>query len=122
MVEAMIAHVVLMKPRPDLSDVDRNAFAASFERAVQEIPSVRGVRLGRRVLHGAGYEGGHASMEYVAVIDFDNLRGLREYLQHPLHADLGERFSTSLASAAVYDFETGGLEMIPAWLTPQRMP
>ena len=56
MVAAMIAHVVLMKPRPDLSDADRMSFVASFERAVRTIPSVRGVRVGRRVLHGAGYE------------------------------------------------------------------
>lgn len=113
----MISHVVLMTPRQDLTDADRRAFVESFERAVGAVPSVRGVRVGRRVLIGAGYEGnGQAAAEYVAVIDFDNVEGLESYLRHPAHADLGARFATSLASAAVYDFESGGLEMIGAWL------
>lgn len=112
----MISHVVLMTPRPDLNDADRRAFVESFERAVREIPSVRGVHLGRRVLIGAGYEKSAAAADYLAIIEFDTVEGLAGYLQHPAHADLGARFSTSLASAAVYDFESGGLDMIAAWL------
>ena len=117
MVAAMITHVVLMKPRPDLSDADRHAFAASFERAAKEIPSVRAVRLGRRVLHGAGYESGAAGpTDYLVAIDFDDLDGLRAYLEHPAHAELGTRFATSLAGAMVFDYECGGLEKIQEWL------
>jgi hypothetical protein len=119
MVAALISHVVLMTVRPDLTDADRRAFAESFQRAVGDIPSVRGVRVGRRVI-GAGYEqSGATAPDYLAIIDFDSLEGLASYLHHPAHADLGSRFSTSLASAAVYDFETGGLEMIRAWLPLQ---
>jgi hypothetical protein len=117
MVAAMISHVVLMTPRRDLTDADRRAFIESFERAVGEIPSVRGVRVGRRVLIGAAYEkSGAAAADYLAIIDFDNLEGLASYLQHPAHSNLGACFSASLASAAVYDFESGGVEMIEAWL------
>lgn len=113
----MISHVVLMTPRRDLTDADARAFVESFARAVSVISSVRGVRVGRRVLIGAGYEkSGAAPADYLAVIDFDTLEDLANYLQHPAHADLGARFSSSLASAAVYDFESGGLEMIDAWL------
>src|SRR5262245_55828219 len=114
----MISHLVLMKPRPDLSEGDRRGFVASFERAVKEISAVRNVRVGRRILHGAGYENGQDfSAEYVALIDFDDLDGLRAYLQHPAHAELGARFATSLAGAMVLDYETGGLELIEQWLT-----
>jgi hypothetical protein len=117
----MISHLVLMKPRPDLSEIDRNGFAASFERAVTNIASVRNVRVGRRILHGAGYESGNDfSAEYLAVIDFDDLDGLRAYLQHPAHAELGARFATSLAGAMVLDYETGGLDLIEQWLTPDQ--
>jgi len=112
----MIAHVVLMTPRSDVDDAARRAFASSFERAVREIPSVRAVRLGRRVRHGAGYEAGAPAADYLAVIDFDDLAGLQTYLRHPAHAELGERFAMSLASASVYDFEMGGLEAIEVWL------
>ena len=117
MVAPMISHVVLMTLRQDLTDEDRRAFVASFERAVREIPSVRGVRIGRRAFVGAGYEqGAQAAADYLAVVDFEDVTGLQSYLRHPAHSELGSRFSASLASAAVYDFESGGLEMIAAWL------
>jgi hypothetical protein len=113
----MISHVVLMKPRPDLSEVDRRGFASAFEQAVRNISSVRSVRVGRRVLHGAGYETGNGlPADYLAVIDFDDLDGLRMYLEHPAHAELGARFATSLAGAMVLDYETGGIDLIERWL------
>ena len=106
----MVSHLVLMKPRPDLSPDDRQALIDAFDRAIRDIPTVRGVRIGRRVIHGAGYEQSAPDMDYVAVIDFDDLAGLQTYLGHPAHADLGERFGQSLSGAWVYDFEFGGLE------------
>ena len=104
----MVSHVVLMTPKPDLTDADRRAFIAAFERAVKEIPSVRGVRIGRRVLHGANYESlAPTCGEYFAAIDFDDLAGLQTYLAHPAHEELGTRFYKTLSSAAVYDYELG---------------
>ena len=68
----MIAHIVLLKPKSNLPPEDRRAFVAAFERAVREIPSVRGVRIGTRVMHGAGYEQTMPDTgAFVAVIDFD---------------------------------------------------
>jgi Stress responsive A/B Barrel Domain len=67
-----ISHLVLMKPRPGLSPADRDALVAAFERAAREIPSIRGIRVGRRITHGAGYEQPDAA-DYLAVIDFDDL-------------------------------------------------
>jgi hypothetical protein len=102
-----------MKPRPDLSSSDRQALVAAFERAMHEIPSVRDVRVGRRIPHGAGYE---ASMldtaDYLVVIDFDDLAGLQAYLRHPAHEELGARFNQSLSSALIYDFEVGGSDLV----------
>jgi hypothetical protein len=114
MVEAvsMVTHLVLMKPRPDLSDADRQAFIAAFDRAMREIPTVRGVRIGRRVTHGAGYEPSAPAMDYVAIIDFDDVAGLQTYLRHPAHQELGARFGQALSGALVYDFEVGGVEML----------
>ena len=106
----MISHVVLMKPRRDLSATDRTALIDAFERAVREIPTVRGVRVGRRVIHGAGYEASAPdAADYVAIIDFDDLAGLQAYLRHPAHGDLGARFNQALIGALVYDFEMGTL-------------
>ena len=107
----MVTHIVLMKPRPDLSAADRRAFVVAFERAHREIPTIRHVRIGRRVCHGAGYERTALdAADFLAMLDFDDLAGLQEYLRHPSHHELGVRFRASLSSALVYDFEMVGAE------------
>jgi hypothetical protein len=101
-----------MKPRPDLSPADREGFIRAFERALRQIPTVRGVRIGKRITHGAGYEPSAPDLDYLATIDFDDLDGLQTYLRHPAHADLGARFGDALSGALVYDFEVGGVEVL----------
>ena len=109
----MVSHIVLMKPRPDLSAADRGAFVAAFERAVRDIGTVRGVRVGKRVMHGGAYEtAAPDAADYVAIIDFDDLAGLQTYLRHPAHEELGARFGRSLAAAMVYDFEVGPIDAL----------
>ena len=109
----MLSHVVLMKPRPDLPDGERQALIDAFERAVREIPEVRDVRVGKRVVHGAGYEQAALdTADYIITIDFDDLAGLQAYLRHPAHEALGARFNQSCRSALVYDFEVGGVETL----------
>src|SRR5215467_13218582 len=75
-----------MKPRADLSARDRKALIEVFERAVQEIPVVRSVRIGRRVTHGAQYELAPPDAEFLILIDFDDLAGLQTYLKHLAHS------------------------------------
>jgi hypothetical protein len=107
----MVSHLALIKPRPDLSTSDRERLISAFERAVREIPTVRGVRVGRRITHGAGYEARMPdAADYLVMIDFDDAEGLASYLRHPAHEDLGLRFQDSLAAAFVYDFEEVELE------------
>ena len=108
----MVSHLVLMKPRPDLSPADREGFIGAFERALRQIPTVRAVRIGKRMTHGASYESSAPDLDYLATIDFDDLDGLQTYLRHPAHADLGARFGQALSGALVYDFEVGGVEML----------
>jgi hypothetical protein len=113
----MISHIVLMKPRPDLTSAERDAFVAAFERAIREIASVRNVRIGTRVTHGAAYEARVPdTADYIAAIDFDDLDGLQAYLRHPAHEELGKRFYEALSSGLAYDFEMGGLDRIHALL------
>jgi hypothetical protein len=109
----MVSHLVLMKPRPDLSPAERQVLTSAFERAIREIPTVREVRIGRRIMHGAGYEQtAPDTADYLVVIDFNDLAGLQTYLRHPAHDELGARFSQSLSSALVYDFEAGGMDVL----------
>ena len=109
----MIAHVVLFRPKLDLSADDRLSLVAAFEHAIRAIPAVRNVRVGRRVTHGAGYEQRMPeTADYLIVIDFDDLEALQTYLQHPAHEELRARFNQALSSAWIYDFDVGGLEMV----------
>jgi hypothetical protein len=113
----MLLHVVLMKPRGDLSAADRVRLVDAFERAVRTIPTVRGVKVGRRVRHGAGYEASTPdAADHAAIIEFDDVAGLQTYLRHPAHEELGARFGQSLSSALVFDFEAGGLEVLKDFL------
>lgn len=99
-----------MKPRPGLSPSARRTFADAFERALREIPTVRGIRVGRRIRHGAGYERTSPDADYAAIVEFDDLDGLQAYLRHPAHQDLGARFGETMQSAMVYDLEWTSLK------------
>ena len=102
----MVVHVVLFKPRANLTPSDRAAFVSALQRAIKEIPTVRGVRVGRRVMFGAGYEEtAPDTADFLAVLEFDDLAGLQAYLQHPAHEELGRCFNESMAGGFAYDFE-----------------
>ncbi len=102
----MVSHLVLLKPREDLDDQGRERLVSAFERAIREIPTIRGAHVGRRIALGVPYEGRMPeSVAYIVTLEFDDEGGLREYLNHPAHAELGARFSDSLATAMVFDFE-----------------
>jgi hypothetical protein len=113
----MVSHLALLKARPDLSTSDRRRLIAAFERAAREIPTVRHVRVGQRITHGAGYEARMPdTADYFVMIDFEDAEGLAAYLHHPAHEDLGMRFNDSLAAALVYDFEEVELDSLMARL------
>ncbi len=42
---------------------------------------------------------------FAAIVEFDDINGLKDYLVHPAHLAIGEHFTASAASALAYDFE-----------------
>ena len=101
----MIAHVVLLRIKPSLSDADREALLEAMRVAFSGVPRIRRVRVGKRLLIGRAYETQMAEhYEYSAIIEFDSEADLREYLNHPAHGDLGTRFFQTAEAALVYDF------------------
>lgn len=103
----MIVHVVMIEPRAHL---ERGALAvaiADLQTAAREIPAIRRLRVGRRVRHGLpGYEQLMTrDFSYVAIFEFDDQRGLEEYLRHPSHAALSRHFATAGEQALAYDYE-----------------
>ena len=103
----MIVHVVLFSPRPDLSESDRRALLDALAAAATGIPSIRRLRVGKRVKHSLpGYEQMmRDDYEFAVMIEFDDVAGLKAYLQHPAHAAAGHHFTASAAKALAYDYE-----------------
>src|SRR5438045_236790 len=102
----MILHIVLVKPRADLSAGDRQVFVTAFKAALSEIPSITAVRLGTRIRHGAGYESEMPdSADFLAIVEFRDLSGLQTYLNHPAHHAVGKAFGESLSAGLAYDFD-----------------
>jgi hypothetical protein len=102
----MIRHIVLFRPRAGLSADERAGLAAALRNAIKTIPSVRRARVGRRVTHGRPYEQRMSvDYAYAAMLDFDDLGGLRLYLEHPAHEALATRFFKVLDESLIYDFE-----------------
>lgn len=101
----MTAHLVLFRLSRTLNDDDRDAFVRSFERALTGIPMILRATVGRRIRLGAAYDSGMEPYEYTAMLEFESEADLRGYLEHPLHAELGERFFASVEAALVYDFD-----------------
>jgi len=103
----VIAHVVLFRPRAELSEHERSALLDAFARAQADIPSIRRTRVGARVTHGRpGYERMMSEdYEYMAILEFDDMAGLEAYLEHPAHKDLAQQFFNAFEVALMYDFE-----------------
>ena len=102
----MIVHVVLFRPKADISESDRTAMFTALASAARAIPTVRHFRIGDRVTHGAAYESMMGQdFPFAAIIEFDDLTGLQAYLQHPQHTSLGQLFYRLQEAALVYDYD-----------------
>ena len=101
----MIAHVVLFRPRANLPAAERARLGVAFAQALREIPSIRRAKVGTRVLHGRGYEAlMRTNYSHAAILEFDDVAGLRAYLEHPAHEALGTLFFDMFEEALMYDF------------------
>jgi stress responsive alpha/beta barrel protein len=103
----LIVHVVFFEPRADLSEDERQRVLADLQHAAANIPSIRALRIGRRIRHGLpGYEQAmQVDYQYVALFEFDDHAALMAYLQHPAHEAAGRHFTASAAHSLAYDFE-----------------
>jgi hypothetical protein len=107
----VIAHIVLLQPRADLTEEQRRAALDTLSRAAGGVPEIRSVRLGRRVKHGLpGYEQRMTQdYEFALIVEVDDVAALTRYLRAPAHRALGDLFSTATQAALAYDFEMTGI-------------
>ena len=102
----MIAHVVLLQPRPDLTDAQRADALSRLSKAATGVPEIRTLRFGRRIKHGLpGYEQlMQQDFEYALIVEVDDVDALKRYLQAPAHAALGDVFYRATSAALAYDY------------------
>ena len=102
----MIAHIVLLQPRADLTAAQRQHALDTLARAAADVPEIRRFRMGRRVKHGLpGYEQlMPQDFEFALIIEVDDVAALTRYLQAPAHAALGDLFYRATSSALAYDY------------------
>ena len=104
----MLVHLVLFRPRASLDPAAGRGLAEALLAALTEIPSVRRVRVGQRVTHGRGYEQlMRSNYTHVAMLEFDDVAGLQEYLEHPVHQRLATQFFAAFDEALMYDYQLG---------------
>jgi hypothetical protein len=97
----MISHIVLFRPKAEVTDAERRAFVAALEAACREVPSVRRAAIGRSRADDNGRE-----YPYTAVMEFDDAGGLAAYFAHPLHQPLARLFHQTCAATLVVNAET----------------
>ena len=101
----MTVHIVLFRPRADVTDGQREALFEAMRVAARGIPSVRGFRIGQHIAQPIPYViSGFPAFPWVALLEFDDEEGLRAYLAHPLHQSLGAQFNAAAESALIYDY------------------
>ena len=102
----MIAHIVLLQPKPQLTEAQRADALETIRHSAANLPEVR-LRLGHRVTHGLpGYEQFMAQdFQYALIVEAADLEALKRYLQAPAHAALAHLFYTATSAALAYDYE-----------------
>jgi hypothetical protein len=103
----VIAHIVLLQPRADLTAEQRQNALETLARAATDVPEILSVRVGRRVRHGLpGYEQAMTQdYEFALIIEVEDPAALVRYLNAPAHQALGALFSEATSAAIAYDYE-----------------
>jgi hypothetical protein len=103
----VIAHLVLLQPRPELTAQQRADALETITASSTAIPEIRRFRVGRRIKHGLpGYEQlMPQDFEFALIVEFDDVEALKRYLQAPSHDALGQLFYTATSAALAYDYE-----------------
>jgi hypothetical protein len=108
----VIAHIVLLQPKPELSESQRADALETIRESAANLPGIRRFRLGRRVKHGLpGYEQMMPQdFEYALIVEVEDIAALKRYLQAPAHVALATLFYSATAAALAYDYALEDLE------------
>ena len=101
----MIQHVVLFTPKSGLDEATLRSFAQDIVNTCKSVDSVGRASVGRSVSINAGYgrSFGDKTYQYTAILEFADEKALIEYLHHPLHEKLGQRFWELCAATVIVE-------------------
>ena len=103
----MVAHIVLFNPKLGLTPDQLRSFAQSVQDVTRQISTVRRALVGRAVHVVPSYPRslGDQTYEFAAILEFDGIAELTDYLEHPSHRVLGRLFWDYCGSAVVMEAE-----------------
>ena len=103
----VIAHLVLLTPRPELTAAERAAAIGVLARAAADVPEILRFKIGKRIRHGLpGYEQLPQAVVRGRPHARDAGRRRAEAILECARAlALGHLFATATAEAAAYDYE-----------------
>jgi hypothetical protein len=103
----MIAHVVLFNPKPTASKDLLLSCAQLLERLSRDVPGIIRASAGRTINIDAGYprEFGEKTYQNVCILEFEDKASLVNYLNNPMHRELGRLFWELCDSAAILETE-----------------
>ena len=103
----MIAHLVFFNAKPEATDNQLRSFAKAISEACRQISTIHRVQIGRGVAVDAGYTRsfGDKTYNFAAIFEFTDASALKQYLNHPLHHELGRMFWEMCESTTVIEVE-----------------
>jgi len=103
----VISHIVLFNPKDGLTADQYLLFAQQLRLTMSSVPSVRRATVGKTVAVDSGQTRSFGDTAYLfsAVVEFEGIPGLIEYLKHPLHQELGRLFWEYCAGTVVLEVE-----------------
>lgn len=99
-----LVHTVIFYLKKDTPQVAAEALITDAHDLLAKIPSVRLLKVGRRV-GKTRPELGNTDFQIGLLVLFDDAQGLSQYLEHPKHKEYVGRHQKVLEKVVAYDFE-----------------
>lgn len=99
----MLHHVVLMKFKPGVTDVQIGALEKALDDLPNRIVQIQTYEFGRDVLHS------ERSWDFALISGFANLTAMQIYQKHPDHQAVVARLKEIGTEIVCVDFESGPL-------------
>ena len=110
----MIAHIVLFRPKPDLTSDQLRSFAQSIKATIQGSEGLSRGTVGKAAAINAGYSRhlDNSTYPFAAVLEFDTPDDLVKYLRKPEHQTLGRLFWEYCDGTVVTEFHSEHLHNV----------